>query len=51
MERVQPLVESVHQTVGYPVAFLLVPLILATFAGKPGPRCAGWTYLALLTFV
>jgi len=51
VERVQPLVESVHQTVGYPVAFLLVPLLLATFAGKPGHRSAGWTYLALMTFL
>lgn len=51
MERAQHLVESVHQVVGYPVAFLLVPVLLATFAGKPGHRTAGWTYLVLMTFL
>lgn len=51
MERAQHLVESVHQTVGYPVAFVLVPILLATFAGKPGHRTAGWAYLALMTFL
>lgn len=43
--------ETVHQSVGYPVAFLLVPFLLATFAGKPGHRTAGWTYLVLMTFL
>lgn len=51
MDRAQHLVESVHQAVGYPVAFLLVPVLLATFAGKPGHRGAGWTYLVLMTFL
>jgi len=51
VERAQHLVESVHQAVGYPVAFLLVPVLLATFAGKPGHRAAGWSYLVLMTFL
>lgn len=51
MESAQHLVQSVHQTVGYPVAFLLVPFLLLTFAGKPGHRTAGWTYLVLMTFL
>lgn len=51
MERAQQLVESVHQSVGYPVAFLLVPVLFATFAGKPGHRAAGWTYLVLMIFL
>lgn len=51
MEKAQHLIESVHQAVGYPVAFLLVPILLATFAGRPGHRTAGWVYLALMTFL
>ncbi len=51
MESAQHLVQSVHQTVGYPVAFLLVPFLLLTFAGKPGHRTAGWTYLVVMTFL
>ncbi|MFZ0486331.1 MAG: hypothetical protein WAL83_04985, partial [Arenicellales bacterium] len=51
MESAQHLVQSVHQTVGYPVAFLLVPFLLLTFAGKPGHRTAGWIYLVVMTFL
>ena len=51
MERTQHLVQLVHQTVGYPVAFLLVPFLLLSFAGKPGHRTAGWAYLVLMTFL
>ncbi|MGA8261913.1 MAG: hypothetical protein WB783_17005 [Arenicellales bacterium] len=43
--------QLVHQTVGYPVAFLLVPFLLLSFAGKPGHRTAGWAYLVLMTFL
>lgn len=51
MDRIQNLVESVHQAIGYPVAFVLVPVLLATFAGKPGHRIAGWSYLVFMTFL
>jgi len=51
VEIAQHLVETVHQSVGYPVAFLLVPFLLATFGGKPGHRTAGWAYLVLMTFL
>jgi hypothetical protein len=37
--------------VGYPVAFLLVPIALATFGGATGHRLTGKTYILGMTFL
>ena len=45
------LVELVHRVVGYPLAFVVGPLALATFAGAPGHRWTGRTYALAMTFL
>jgi hypothetical protein len=44
-------VELVHRVVGYPFAFLVGPVALATFAGARGHRAAGKTYAIVMTFL
>ena len=44
-------VELIHRVVGYPLAFLVAPLALATFAGAPGHRWAGKAYVVLMTYL
>jgi hypothetical protein len=41
----------VHQLVGYPLVFLIAPLALATFAGRPPHRQVGVAYLVGMTFL
>jgi hypothetical protein len=41
----------VHQLVGYPLVFLIAPLTLATFAGRPPHRKFGVAYLVGMTFL
>ena len=41
----------VHRIVGYPLAFVVAPLALATFAGRPRHRAAGLVYAVLMTFL
>jgi hypothetical protein len=41
----------VHRIVGYPLAFVVAPLALATFAGRPRHRAAGVAYAVLMTFL
>lgn len=45
------LVELVHRIVGYPLAFVVGPLAIATFAGAPGHRWTGRTYALTMTFL
>jgi hypothetical protein len=40
-----------HQLVGYPLVFLVAPLALATFAGRPPHRTIGVAYLVGMTFL
>ena len=51
MEDLQHTVETIHQTVGYPVVFLLVPAALITFGGKRGHRLFGQIYIACMVFL
>ena len=44
-------VELVHRVVGYPLAFVLGPVALATFAGAPGHRSSGKWYALAMTFL
>lgn len=44
-------VELVHRLVGYPLAFLVAPIALASFAGADGHRWSGKLYVALMTFL
>jgi hypothetical protein len=44
-------VELVHRVVGYPLAFIVGPIALATFAGAPGHRWSGRTYALAMTFL
>lgn len=44
-------VELVHRIVGYPLAFVIAPIAIATFAGKPGHRWAGKSYVIVMTFL
>jgi len=39
----------VHQVIGYPLVFLVAPLALATFAGRPPHRKIGVAYLGGMT--
>jgi hypothetical protein len=41
----------VHQVIGYPLVFLVAPLALATFAGRPPHRNIGVAYLGGMTFL
>jgi hypothetical protein len=41
----------IHRIVGYPLAFVVAPLALATFAGRPRHRAAGVVYAVLMTFL
>ncbi len=41
----------VHRLVGYPLAFVVAPLALASFAGRAGHRTAGKLYVVLMTFL
>lgn len=45
------LVELIHRVVGYPLAFVIGPLALATFAGAPGHRWTGRAYALTMTFL
>ena len=42
---------DIHRFVGYPLAFVVAPIALASFAGKPGHRWAGRAYMILMTFL
>jgi hypothetical protein len=44
-------VELVHRLVGYPLAFVIAPFAVATFAGKRGHHWAGKTYVVVMTFL
>lgn len=44
-------VELIHRVVGYPLAFIVGPLALATFAGAPGHQWTGRTYALTMTFL
>jgi hypothetical protein len=44
-------VELVHRVVGYPLAFIVGPVALATFAGAPGHRWSGRAYALAMTFL
>jgi hypothetical protein len=44
-------IEIVHRLVGYPLAFVVAPLAVATFAGKPGHHWAGKAYVVVMTFL
>jgi hypothetical protein len=44
-------VELIHRVVGYPLAFVVGPLALATFAGAKGHRSIGKTYGVAMTFL
>jgi hypothetical protein len=41
----------VHQLVGYPLVFLVAPLALASFAGRPPHRKVGIAYLVGMSFL
>jgi hypothetical protein len=43
--------ELVHRLVGYPLAFVIAPLAVATFAGKPGHHWSGKAYAIVMTFL
>jgi hypothetical protein len=47
----QYLILTIHRWVGYPMAFLLVPIALATFGGKVGHRLTGKAYLFCMLFM
>lgn len=51
MQDLQHTIETVHQFVGYPVIFLLVPAALITFGGKQGHRAFGLLYIATMVFL
>ncbi|WP_447977379.1 hypothetical protein [Candidatus Nitrospira bockiana] len=51
MTETQHVVMTIHRVVGYPVAFLLVPIALATFGGTRGHRFTGRAYLAGMVFL
>ncbi len=44
-------IELVHRFIGYPVAFIVGPLALASFAGAPGHRWSGTVYAGAMTFL
>ena len=48
---VQNVVQSGHQLVGYPLAFLVIPLALATYGGVKGHRQIGWAFVGLMCFL
>lgn len=50
-ERIDAFLELAHRLVGYPLAFVVAPFAIATFAGAPGHRWAGKTYAAAMTFL
>lgn len=50
-ERIDASIELVHRIVGYPLAFVVAPFAIATFAGAPGHRWAGKTYAVAMTFL
>jgi len=41
----------IHRIVGYPLAFIIAPIALASFAGARHHRWAGQSYLVLMTFL
>lgn len=45
------LVELIHRIVGYPLAFVIAPIALATFAGARGHRGIGVAYVAGMSFL
>lgn len=51
MDGFQHTLETIHQSVGYPVVFLLVPAALITFGGKRGHRPFDYIYIAAMTFL
>lgn len=44
-------VELVHRIIGYPLAFIVGPWALASFAGAPTHRWSGKTYAIAMTFL
>ncbi|MCZ7599691.1 MAG: hypothetical protein M5U09_20730 [Gammaproteobacteria bacterium] len=51
MPDTQLLVETIHQLAGYPTAFLLAPLALATWGGARGHRGIGLAFVSLMCFL
>lgn len=51
MTDAQSVVQMVHQLAGYPTAFLVAPLVLATFGGARGHRSLGFVFIALMVFL
>ena len=50
-ERADAAILLIHRLVGYPLAFVVAPLALASFAGRAGHRKAGKLYVLLMTFL
>ena len=50
-ERFDATLELVHRMVGYPLAFVVAPFAVATFAGKNGHHWAGKAYAIVMTFL
>ena len=44
-------IEPVHQLIGYPLAFLVVPLALWTFGGTGRHRWFGWICIGVMIFL
>jgi hypothetical protein len=44
-------IELIHRLVGYPLAFVIAPIAIATFAGKSGHGWAGKAYVIVMTFL
>ena len=50
-ENIDAALELVHRLVGYPLAFVIAPWAVATFAGKPGHHWSGKAYALVMTFL
>lgn len=50
-ENIDSALELVHRLVGYPLAFVVAPFAVATFAGKPGHHWSGKAYALVMTFL
>jgi hypothetical protein len=50
-DNVDAAIELIHRMVGYPLAFVIAPFAVATFAGKSGHHWAGKAYVIVMTFL
>lgn len=50
-EHADSAVVLIHRIVGYPLAFIVAPLALLSFAGRPGHRRWGYAYAGAMTFL